>query len=41
MGGIGLARILPVIVFSLIGGAVADTFNRRRIIFITQTLPWR
>jgi MFS family permease len=36
LGGIGLARILPVIVFSLIGGAVADSFNRRRIIFITQ-----
>jgi MFS family permease len=37
LGGIGLARILPVIVFSLIGGSVADTFNRRRILFFTQT----
>lgn len=37
LGGVGLARILPVIVFSLIGGAVADTLNRRRILFITQT----
>lgn len=36
LGGIGLARILPVIIFSLIGGAVADTRNRRRILFITQ-----
>jgi MFS family permease len=36
LGGVGLARILPVIVFSLIGGAVADTLNRRRILFITQ-----
>ena len=36
LGGIGLARILPVIVFSLIGGAVADTLNRRNILFITQ-----
>ena len=25
LGGIGLARILPVIIFSLIGGAVADS----------------
>jgi MFS family permease len=37
LGGVGLARILPVIVFSLIGGAVADSFKRTRIIFITQS----
>lgn len=38
LGGIGAARILPVIVFSLVGGAVADSYNRRTIIFITQTV---
>ena len=38
LGGIGAARILPVIIFSLIGGAVADSYNRRTIIFITQTV---
>ena len=38
LGGIGLARILPVIVFSLIGGAVADSANRRTILFITQSV---
>src|SRR3990172_789543 len=37
LGGIGLARILPVIVFSLIGGALADTINRRRLLLLTQT----
>jgi MFS family permease len=37
LGGIGAARILPVIVFSLIGGAMADSRNRRKILFITQT----
>ena len=37
LGGIGLARILPVIVFSLIGGALADSANRRTIIFVTQS----
>lgn len=36
LGGIGLARILPVVAFSLIGGAIADVFNRRRIMFLTQ-----
>ena len=36
LGAVGLARILPVIIFSLIGGAVADVLNRRRILFLTQ-----
>jgi MFS family permease len=35
LGGIGLARILPVIVFSLIGGALADSYNRRTVLFVT------
>ena len=37
LGGIGLARIVPIITFSLIGGAVADVFNRRNILFLTQS----
>ena len=38
LGGIGLARILPVIVFSIIGGAGADNFKRRKILFLTQSV---
>jgi MFS family permease len=38
LGGIGLARILPVIIFSLIGGAIADTYNRRNVLFVTQSV---
>lgn len=37
LGGIGLARIVPVIIFSLIGGAVADSLNRTKILYITQS----
>src|SRR5512142_1095142 len=37
LGGIGMARIVPVIVFSLVGGAIADAFDRRTIMFITQS----
>lgn len=37
LGGVGLARILPIIVFSLVGGAVADIANRRRVLFVTQS----
>jgi MFS family permease len=38
LGGIGLARILPIAIFSLVGGAAADTFNRRKILLITQSM---
>jgi MFS family permease len=38
LGGVGLARILPIIVFSLIGGAMADVIDRRRMILITQSV---
>jgi MFS family permease len=31
-----LARILPIIIFSLISGVIADSFDRRKILFITQ-----
>jgi MFS family permease len=38
LGGLGLARIVPVVVFSLVGGAAADAFNRRKIMIVTQSL---
>lgn len=37
LGGIGLARIIPVIIFSLIGGALADSMDRRKVLFVTQS----
>lgn len=37
LGGIGVARIVPVIIFSLIGGALADTVDRRKVMFVTQS----
>ncbi len=36
LGLIGLARFLPIIVFSLIGGNVADAHNRKKIMLTTQ-----
>lgn len=38
LGGIGLARIVPVIIFSLIGGALADSMDRRKVMYATQTV---
>lgn len=37
LGGVGLARLLPIVLFSLVGGSIADAFNRRTILFITQS----
>jgi len=37
ISGVGLARIVPVIIFSLVSGVVADSYDRRTIIFITQS----
>lgn len=37
LGGVGLARILPIIIFSLVGGVIADSFDRRRIMLVTQS----
>jgi len=38
LGGVGVARIVPIIVFSLLGGAIADVVNRRNLLFLTQTI---
>jgi MFS family permease len=37
LGMVGLVRILPVIVFSIAGGVVADARDRRRILLVTQS----
>ncbi len=37
LGGVGLARILPIIIFSLVSGVIADSFDRRRIMLVTQS----
>ena len=36
LGGIGLARIIPLGIFSLLGGLVADTRDRRKVLYLTQ-----
>ncbi|MDP2585519.1 MAG: MFS transporter [Candidatus Levybacteria bacterium] len=38
LGLIGLSRFVPIAIFSLVGGAVADARNRKKILFITQTV---
>ena len=36
LGIVGLVRIVPIIVFSLVGGMVADSIDRRRLMLVTQ-----
>jgi MFS family permease len=38
LGLVGLARVAPVVIFSMISGVVADALDRRRVLLITQTL---
>ncbi len=38
LGTTGLVRIVPIVVFALLGGLAADTYDRRRIMLVTQSL---
>lgn len=38
LGVVGLVRIAPVVVFSMVSGVVADALDRRRVLLVTQTL---
>ncbi|HVH27373.1 MAG TPA: MFS transporter [Vicinamibacterales bacterium] len=36
LGMVGLVKVVPIIVFSLFAGVVADAWNRRRVLLFTQ-----
>ncbi len=36
LGMVGLVRVVPIIVFSLMSGVIADAMDRRRLMYITQ-----
>ncbi len=37
LGLVGLVRVVPIVVFSLIGGVVADAYDRRKVLLVTQS----
>ncbi len=37
LGFVGLTRVVPIVIFSLWGGVVADHLDRRRVMVLTQT----
>jgi len=36
LGMVGLVRVLPIVLFSLLSGVAADVFDRRRVMLVTQ-----
>ncbi len=38
LGLVGLVRVVPIVLFSLVGGVVADAGDRRRMMLVTQSL---
>lgn len=38
LGLVGLARFIPIAIFSLLSGSVADAHNRKKILYVTQTI---
>lgn len=36
LGSLGLVRIIPIIIFAMLGGLLADTVNRRKLLIYTQ-----
>jgi len=37
LGLVGLVRVIPIVIFSLVSGVVADALDRRRLMLLTQT----
>ena len=37
LGTVGLVRVVPIVVFSLVAGVIADAHDRRRLMLVTQT----
>ena len=38
LGLVGLSRFVPIVIFSLAGGAVADARDRRKLLIVTQSI---
>ena len=38
LGLVGLVRVVPIIICSLVGGVVADAVNRKRLMLVTQSV---
>jgi len=37
LGGVGLVRVVPIVLGALVAGVVADAFDRRRLLYVTNS----
>src|SRR5688572_29923294 len=37
LGFVGLVKVVPIVIFSMLGGVMADAWNRRKLMLFTQT----
>src|SRR3989440_7593510 len=40
VGYLGIAGLVPLVVFALWGGALADVLDRRRLVLVSSVLSW-
>jgi MFS family permease len=38
LGGVGLVKVVPIVALSMVSGVVADAWDRRRVLLLTQTV---
>src|SRR5437762_6253715 len=38
LGGVGLARVVPLVTLALVGGVIADALDRRRLMLVSQSV---
>jgi len=38
LGAVGLVRVVPIVLFSILSGVAADAFDRRRLMLVTQAV---
>ena len=40
VGFVGLAGLIPIVIFGLYGGAIADSVDRRKLYFVSSVITW-
>lgn len=38
LGGLGLSRVIPIVVLAMMGGVIADSKERRKVLLVTQSI---
>jgi MFS family permease len=38
LGGLGLSRVIPIVILAMLGGVIADSKERRKVLLVTQSI---